>query len=183
MQNSNFNSNFKNKFEGENRVNWQIKVPQVRVVQDDVQLGIMPTDEARRLAQDANLDLVEIVSGTRPPVCRIMDYGLFKYEQQIKKKETARKQRESEVQVKELRLRPGTDDHDADTKINQAKKFLEDGMRVNFNLQFRGKRELAHKDRGFEIMKRVVENLQSFCVVEKAPRIDGNRITCSLAPK
>lgn len=169
--------------EDENRINWQIRVPQVRVVKDEEQLGIMPTDEARRLAQDEGLDLVEIAPQARPPVCRIMDYGRFKYEEKAKKKESAKKQRESQVQLKELRLRPGIAEHDTDTKINQAKKFLEEGSRVQFTLQFRGQREMSHKDQGFSVMKRVTDALEPVCIVEKAPKLEGNRIICYLAPK
>lgn len=181
MQNSNFKD--RQKSEPENRVNWQIKSYQVRVVRDEEQLGVMTTEKARRLAQDDELDLVEIAPDANPPVCRIMDYGRFKYEQQVKKKESAKKQRESKVHIKELRLRPGIAEHDTDTKIGQAKKFLESGMRVQFNLQFRGQREMSHKDQGFEVMRRVVESLQPFCVIEKAPKLEGNRIICFLAPK
>lgn len=169
--------------EDEHRVNWGIRVPQVRVVREEEQLGVMPTEEARRLAQDEGLDLVEVAPMARPPVCRIMDYGRFKYEQNIKKKESAKKQRESQTQLKELRLRPGISNHDTDTKISQAKKFLEEGNRVQFNLQFRGQREMSHKEQGFAVMKRVVESLQQTCIVEKAPKLEGNRITCCLAPK
>jgi translation initiation factor IF-3 len=165
------------------RVNWQIRVPQVRVVKEDQQLGIMPTDEARRLAQNEELDLVEIAPDARPPVCRIMDYGRFKYEQQLKKKELVKKQRESKVQLKELRLRPGIAEHDTDVKISQAKKFLEEGMRVQFNLQFKGQREMSHREKGFEVMQRILEGLQSVCVVEKVPKMEGNRIICILIPK
>lgn len=169
--------------EGENRVNWQIRVPQVRVVRDEEQLGIMSTDEARRLATDNGLDLVEIVPTARPPVCRIMDYGRFKYEQNLKKKESAKKQRESQISVKEIRLRPGTADNDTDTKINQAKKFLEEGHKVQFNLQFKGQREMSHKEQGFCVMKRVMDALESICLVERSPKLEGNRIICCLAPK
>jgi len=85
--------------------------------------------------------------------------------------------------LKQLRLRPGIADHDTDTKINQAKKFLEEGCRVQFNLQFKGQREMSHREQGFAVMKKVVETLASVCVVEKAPKMEGNRITCCLAPK
>lgn len=169
--------------EDENRINFQIRVPQVRVVKDEEQLGVMPTDEARRLAQDDGLDLVEIAPQARPPVCRIMDYGRFRYEEKAKKKESAKKQRESQVQLKQLRLRPGIAEHDTDNKIVQAKKFLEDGNRVQFNLQFKGQREMSHKDQGFVVMNRVTQALELFCIVEKAPKLEGNRITCCLAPK
>jgi translation initiation factor IF-3 len=168
----------------EYRVNWHIRVPQVRVVRDEEQLGIMPTDVARRMAQDEGLDLVEIAPGARPPVCKIMNYGRFKYEQNLKKKEAAKKQRESQVQLKEIRLRPGIGENDINTKVSQAKKFLEEeNCRVQFNLQFRGKRELAHKDQGFTVMTKIIEALSSSGVVEKAPKMEGNRITCFIVPK
>lgn len=173
----------KKQSEDEHRINWQIKFPQVRVVRGEEQLGIMSIDEARRLAQDSEQDLVEIVPTAHPPVCRIMDYSRFKYEQRVKQKESAKKQRESQIQCKELRLRPGIADHDTDVKISQAKRFLDAGMKVLFNLQFRGQREMAHKDKGFEVMKRVVESLESYCIIEKSPKLEGNRIICFLAPK
>lgn len=169
--------------EYENRINWQIKVPQVRVIKEEEQLGIMSTDQARRIAQNEGLDLVEIVPNARPPVCRIMDYGKFKYEQNIKKKEAFKKQREAQIQLKELRLRPSIAENDIDTKINQAKKFLEDGFKVQFNLQFRGQREMSHKDQGFSVLKRITESLADFCIIEKPPKLEGNRIICCLAPK
>ena len=167
----------------ESRINWQIRVPQVRVVKGEEQLGIMTTDKARQIAQDEGLDLVEIAPKARPPVCKIMDYGRYKFEEKTKKKESAKKQRQSQVQLKELRLRPGIAENDTDTKINQAKKFLEEGHKVQFNLHFKGQREISHKNQGFTVMKRVTEALDSFCVVEKAPKLEGNRIICCLAPK
>lgn len=179
----NFNNRDDKRNEGENRINFQIRVPQVRVVRDEEQLGIMSTEHARKLAQELNLDLVEVAPQARPPVCRIMDYGKFKYEQKVKQKEAAKKQRETQVQVKELRLRPAIADHDTDTKINQAKKFLEDGHKVQFNLQFKGQRELSHKDQGFAVMDRIMNALASFCIIEKAPKLEGNRLICCLAPK
>lgn len=177
-----FDTDHKKSENRENRVDWQIRVPQVRVVRDDEQLGIMSTENARRLAQEQGLNLVEIAPEARPPVCRIMDYSRFKYEQQIKKKESAKKQREAQVQIKELRLRPGIAEHDADIKINQAKKFLEDGMKVVFSLEFRGQREMSHKDKGFQVMQRIVETLKDSCVIEKQPKLEGKRILCCLAP-
>lgn len=169
--------------EDEHRINFHIRVPQVRVARGDEQLGIMPTDQARRMAMDEGLDLVEIVPNAKPPVCRIMDYGRFKYEQNIKKKEAAKKQREAQSHLKEIRLRPGIADHDTDTKIGQAKKFLAEGNKVQFNLQFRGRRELSHKEQGFQVMQRVVEALAEVGNLEKAPAMEGNRIVCSFAPK
>jgi translation initiation factor IF-3 len=169
--------------EDQNRLNWQIRVPQVRVVREEEQLGIMATDEARKLAMDNGLDLVEIAPTAKPPVCRIMDYGRYKYELKIKKKEAAKKQRESQVQIKEIRLRPAIQDHDIETKINQAKNFLEEGCKVQFYLQFKGYRELNHKEQGFAVMKKIVETMEQFGVVEKRPAMEGNRITCFFTPK
>jgi translation initiation factor IF-3 len=169
--------------EDEHRTNFQIRVPQVRVTRGEEQLGIMPTDHARRMAMDEGLDLVEIAPTAKPPVCRIMDYGRYKYEQNIKKKEAAKKQREAQSQLKEIRLRPGIAEHDTDTKIAQAKKFLAEGNKVQFNLQFRGRRELSHKEQGFQVMHRVVEALAEIGNVEKTPAMEGNRIVCSFAPK
>ena len=107
----------KDRREDQTRVNWQIRAAQVRVVRDEEQLGVMPIDQARKMAMDEGMDLVEIAPTAKPPVCRIMDYGRFKYEQNIKKKDAAKKQRESQVQVKEIRLRPAIQDHDIETKV------------------------------------------------------------------
>jgi translation initiation factor IF-3 len=112
-----------------------------------------------------------------------MDYGRYKYEQNVKKKENAKKQRESQIQVKELRLRPSIADNDIDTKINQAKKFLEDGFKVQFNLQFRGQREMSHKEQGYAVMRRVTAILEAIAVIEKPPLLEGNKITCFFSPK
>lgn len=169
--------------EDEHRINYHIRVPQVRVMRGEESLGIMPTDQARRIAMDEGMDLVEIAPTAKPPVCRIMDYGRYKYEQNIKKKEAAKKQREAQSHLKEIRLRPGIADHDTDTKIAQAKKFLEEGNKVQFNLLFRGRRELSHKEQGFRVMQRVVDALAELSTVDKAPVMEGNRIVCSFAPK
>jgi translation initiation factor IF-3 len=140
--NQNKFTNANNRREDQNRVNWQIRVPQVRVVRDEEQLGIMPTDQARKLAMDEGLDLVEIAPTAKPPVCRIMDYGRFKYEQNIKKKEASKKQRESQVQLKEIRLRPAIQEHDIETKLNQAKKFLEEKSKLEAVLTLLGSKSI-----------------------------------------
>lgn len=176
-----FGNNKKNEYL--TRINFNIRVPSVRVVQDGQQLGIMPTDKARQIAQEAGLDLVEIVPHAQPPVCEIMDYGKRKFEEKIKAKEAARKQRESEIQLKEIRLRPGIAEGDIDTKVAQAKGFLAEGKNVQFNLQFKGHREMSHKEQGFAVINKVVSDLAGVCVVEKAPKLEGNRITCRLIPK
>ena len=180
---NNINRFPKDRREDHNRVNWQIKVPQVRVVRDEEQLGVMSTDIARKMAMDEGLDLVEIAPTAKPPVCRIMDFGRFKYEQNLKKKEAAKKQRESQVQIKEIRLRPAIQDHDIETKVNQAKKFLEEGCRVQFNLQFKGYRELNHKEQGYGVINKVVQIMEQHGTLEKAPALEGNKIVCFFIPK
>lgn len=164
------------------RVNWGIKVPQVRVIKNDLQLGVMSTEEARRLAQESGLDLVEIVPTAKPPVCKIMNFSHFKYEEQLRQKEAEKRQRESKIQVKEIRLRPCTADHDVGIKAKQAQKFLEDGMKVQFNIQFRGQRELSHKENGFLIIQRILQELSQFCIIDKPPKMEGSRIICCLSP-
>lgn len=168
--------------EREPRINWQIRIPQIRVVKDEEQLGIMSPDEARKIAQELELDLVEIVPTARPPVCRIMDYGKYKYEKKVKDKEQARKQRESQVELKELRLSVSIAEHDVETKINQAKKFLSEGDKVQFNLKISG-RQMAHKDQGFVVISRIVDSLKDIANIDKAPKLEGNRIICCLGPK
>jgi translation initiation factor IF-3 len=173
----------KNTTNNEHRINWQIKVPAVRVIQDDQQLGVMPTDKARKIAQESGLDLVEVSPDSKPPVCRIMDYNKFKFEMKIKQKEQAKKQRESVVHLKELRLRPMIADHDVDTKINHAIKFLEEGNKIQFTLQFKGQREMAHKEQGFAVMNKIVGILSEHGELDKSPKLDGNKIMCSFNPR
>jgi len=167
----------KNKF---TRVNDQIRISPVRVVKDGEQLGVMPLDKAKRLARNAKLDLVEIAPQARPPVCNIIDYGKFRYQQSIKEKEIKQKSKTSEV--KEIRLSPKIAVHDIDTKTKAARKFLEQGKKVQFNLLFKG-RDLAHKDTGFAVVKRMAENLEDVAQVELKPKLDGKRLICRLEPK
>lgn len=167
----------------ENKINFQIKSSQVRLIKDNIQLGIFPIDKARKMAQEEGLDLIEIVSSSNPPICKIMNYGRFKYEKKLKQKEQQKKQRETKIQLKELRLRPGIALHDIETKTNQAKKFLNEGCKVLFNLQFKGKRELSHQEQGFAVLQKVIELLGDAGIVEKIPQLEGNRIFCSVSPK
>lgn len=169
--------------ENEHRINYQIRVPQVRLVHGEQQLGVMSTDQARRMAQDEGLDLVEIAPTAVPPVCRLMDYSRYRYEQNIKKKEAAKKQRESQVQVKEIRLRPGIAQHDTEIKVNQAKKFLEEGSKVQFFLQFRGHREIMLREQGFMVVQNIIEMLSEHATVERHPSMEGRSIVCVMAPK
>lgn len=183
MFKKNYRSDHERDREREPRINWQIRIPQIRVIKDEEQLGIMSPDEARKIAQELELDLVEIVPTARPPVCRIMDYGKYKYEKKMKEKEQARKQREAATELKELRLSMGIAEHDIETKINQAKRFIADGNKVQFNLKLHGHREMTHKDQAFVVINRIVESLKDLANIEKSPKMEGNRIICCLGPK
>lgn len=142
--------------------------------------GIVTIDEALRRAQQAGLDLVEVGAKAKPHVCRIMDYGQYKYEQSKKVKEAKKKQRV--IVVKEIKLRPRIDDHDYDFKLNHARKFLEHGDKVRFILQFRG-REMAHKDLGRVVMDRIIKDLENLALIEQAPKIEGRFMNMTLAPQ
>ncbi len=167
--------------ETSHRINEQIRISPVRVVdQNGEMLGVIPTSEAQKVAIEAGLDLVEVAPNVRPPVCRVMDYGKFKYEQ---KKKQAKNARQHQVQIKEIRLRPKTGDHDIDFKVKQGRSFLEDGDKVKINVIFRG-RENAHHDRGREILTQVIAALEDVAKVEKAPGMDSGRtMSAVLAPK
>ncbi len=163
------------------RVNEQIRVPQVKVVdQDGKLLGVMPTTEALRLASEADLDLVEVNPNERPPICRIMDYGRFKYEQKKRQQQSAK---QSHVHVKEIRLRPKTGEHDIAFKLKRARDFLEHKDKVKINVLFRG-RENAHHELGRALLERVVRELEDVAKVEKPPGMDNPRaMSVVLAPK
>jgi translation initiation factor IF-3 len=166
--------------EATHRINEQIRLSPVRVVsQNGEMLGAMPTAEALDLARQANLDLVEVAPDERPPVCRIMDYGKFKYEQ---KKRAARNAKTHQVQIKEIRLRPKTGEHDVDVKVRQARGFLADRDKVKVTVQFKG-REMAHIDRGKEIIQGVITLLEDVAKVEKPPLMEGRNMTAVLTPK
>ncbi len=167
---------------GKHRLNMNIRVPEVRVVQDGKQLGIMRTSEALALAVEAELDLVEIAPQGSPPVCSIMDYGQFKYEEKIKQKEHDRKQRETSKQLKEVHISPSIGDNDMNVKIKQAKGFLEEGKRVQIVVKFQ-KRQLSHKEFGFDVINKFIAALGEEVVVESAPKLEGNRLNARIAPK
>lgn len=158
-----------------------IRAREVRVIgADGDQLGILPRSEAMEMAKEAGLDLVEVAATSDPPVCRIMDYGKFKYEQQ-KKKADARK-RQSVIQIKEIKVRPKTDDHDYETKLRHIRRFLEDGDRCKVTVFFRG-REIIHKDRGIAILERMVQDLSDVAKLEQEPRAEGRTLQMLLVPK
>ena len=163
------------------RINEQIRITPVRVVdQNGDMVGIIATTDALRLAQEAGLDLVEVSPNDRPPVCRIMDYGKFKYEQ--KKRLSQKSSKQHQIQVKEIRLRPKTGQHDIDFKIKRARQFLAHKDKVKVNIIFRG-REHAHHDRGIEILEGVQQELDEIAKVEQEPKMEGRAMTMVLAPR
>ena len=162
-------------------VNEQIRDREVRVIgENGEQLGIMPSREAMRLAEEAGLDLVKIAPTAKPPVCKIVDYGKFRYEQTRKEKEAKKKQRI--IDVKEIRLSPNIDKNDLNTKVNAARKFLTKGDKVKMTLRFRG-REMAHMANSKHILDDVAQQLSEIAVVEKAPKVEGRSMTMFLTEK
>jgi translation initiation factor IF-3 len=164
----------------QHRVNEQIRISPVRLIGvNGEQLGVVPTSQAMDQAREAGLDLVEVAAVERPPVCKIMDYGKFRYQQQQSKKD---KTKAHHQKLKEIRVRPKTGDHDIETKVNQARKFLEHKDKVLVNVLFRG-RELQHIEEGQRIIIGMLEKLADLAKVEKAPSMEGKRMTAMLAPK
>jgi translation initiation factor IF-3 len=143
-------------------------------------LGVMRTLEALRLAEEADVDLVEIAPTAEPPVVRLMDYGKFKYQEQKKAHEAKLKQKI--IEVKEIKFRPGTDDHDYDTKVRKLREFLEEGDKAKVTLRFRG-REMAHQDLGMKLLERVRGDLEEHALVEQMPRLEGRQMVMMLGPK
>src|SRR5690242_18375240 len=162
------------------RINNRIRVPEVRVIAEEEQLGVMPTHEALRLAEERGLDLVEISPRAFPPVCRIMDYGKYKYEQ-AKKKQQARKHA-STVEIKEIKFRPKTEGHDMDFKVKHVRRFLEGGNKVRLAVVFRG-REITHPQTGMNVLNRVVEATNDLATVEVTPNMEGRRMIMIIAPR
>ena len=161
------------------RINELIRVTPVRVIgADGSQLGILPTDEALRQARAAELDLVEVAPTERPPVCRIMDYGKFKYQQ----KKRQHKGHSHQVKIKEIRVRPKTGDHDIQVKVNKAREFLANKDKVIVTVVYRG-REMAHVDEGRKVIDDILAQLADVSKVEAAPVHHGRRMICTLAPK
>lgn len=161
-------------------MNEQIRDREIRVIgADGEQLGIMTSRDAYNLAVEKNLDLVKIAPTAAPPVCRIMDYGKFRFEQQKKEKEAKKNQRI--VDIKEIRLSLNIDTNDFNTKVNHAKRFLQDGDKVKASIRFRG-REMAHTDLGYEVMKRFAEVCSEFAAIEKQPKLEGRSMQMFLAP-
>ena len=170
-------SNNNQKFDGP-RCNERIRIPEIRVIHDGKNLGIMKTKDALAKAKDLELDLVEVSPTAKPPVCHIMDYGKFVYE----KNKRAKDQKSSAVKEKEIKFRYIIDNHDLETKANQAKKFLEKGFKVKLVVWFKA-REKAHKDQGFAAIKHMLTLLAEVAEVDKEPSFEGTNITAKLKQK
>jgi translation initiation factor IF-3 len=161
------------------RINEQIRVTPVRVVASDgTQLGVLTTEEAMEQARTADLDLVEVAPKESPPVCRIMDYGKYKYQQ----KKRQHKSHSHQTKIKEIRVRPKTGDHDLTVKVNKAREFLGHKDKVIVTVVFRG-REMAHVDEGRRVINGILEQLVDISKVESGPTQHGRRLVCTLAPK
>lgn len=163
------------------RINEEIRVREIRVVDaEGNQLGILPTREALRIAEERQMDLVEIAPQAKPPVCKIMDFGKYKYEQSKKEKEARKKQKI--ISVKEVKLRPNIEDHDFDVKVKNAARFLKDGDKVKATIIFRG-REIMHTKLGQQLLEKFLEQLKEMANVERQPKLEGKNMIMILAPK
>ena len=163
------------------RINEEIRAREVRVITaDGEQLGIMSGRAAQQLAVERHLDLVEIAPTAKPPVCKIMDYGKFRYEQQKREKEARKKQKTFDI--KEVKLRPGIEDHDFNVKYKNAVRFLEDGDNVKVTIMFRG-RALSHPELGEVLLNKMAEQLKEIAVVERVPKLEGKNMIMIVAPK
>jgi translation initiation factor IF-3 len=163
------------------RVNRRIRVPEVRVIAaDGAQLGVLRTEEALRIAEEGGYDLVEVSPKAMPPVCKIMDYGKFKYENSKKTKDARKHQ--STVVLKEIKFRPKTDDHDFDFKVKHIRRFLMEGNKAKLAVIFRG-REIVHPETGQDVLKRVVEATSDIAQVEQTPMMEGRRMLMIIAPR
>ncbi|MDT8311245.1 MAG: translation initiation factor IF-3 [Methylophaga sp.] len=162
------------------RLNQEITAREVRVTgADGDQLGILPLAKALELAEEADLDLVEIAPQAEPPVCRIMDYGKFVFE--ANKQKAIAKKKQKQIQVKEIKFRPGTEEGDYQVKLRNLTRFLEEGNKTKVSLRFRG-REMAHQDLGLKLLERVAEDLQDLSSIEQRPKKEGRQMIMVLAP-
>lgn len=163
------------------RINGEIRVPEVRLTGlDGEMIGIVRTSQALAMAEEADVDLVEVAPNARPPVCRLMDYGKFRYQEQKKAQEQKAKQKV--IQVKEVKFRPQTDKNDYDTKLCALTRFLADGNKAKVTLRYRG-REMAHQEFGTDLLNKVKEDLADIAQVESFPKLEGRQMIMVLAPK
>lgn len=175
-----FNPRFRKEQQQEHRTNHMIKSPEVRLVGDNVEIGVYPIAEAIRIANGLQLDLVEISPGANPPVCKVIDYNKFLYEEKKKKKEIKAKSKSSEV--KEIRFTPNTDDHDFEFKVKHAEKFLKEGDKVKAHVQFKG-RAIMFKERGELLLLKFADRLKDIGALEGLPKMEGKRMQVMFAPK
>jgi len=174
------NDNRKQRYSGP-RINERIRIPEIRVIgADGEMLGVISTDEAKRIARDRDLDLVEVNPKARPPVCKIMNYGRYKYEE--KKKANEAKKRQQQVDLKEVKLRPKTDDHDLDVKVRHTRRFLESGNKVKITVRFRG-REITHPETAHRQIALIVRAVEDIGAVEQTSRMEGRTMTCIMSPR
>jgi translation initiation factor IF-3 len=160
-----------------------VRAPSVRLIdEENNQVGIVPTDDALSRAREAGLDLVEVSPASDPPVCRIMDYGKWQYQQKRKLREAHKKSHRSQTTLKEIRMRPETDSHDLEIKQNHAREFLEKGHKVQFTVFFRG-RQMLHKERGYEVLDRMAAALTELAKVERPCQMSGRRMTMMVVPR
>lgn len=176
----NFNPRFRKEQQQEHRTNNMIRVPQVRLVGDNVEVGVYSIQEAMKMAQEQQLDLVEISPQADPPVCKIIDYNKFLYEK--KKKEKEMKSKSKTAEVKEIRFTPGTDDHDFDFKARHAESFLKEGNKVKAYVQFKG-RAIMFKERGELVLLKFAERLAEVGQPEGLPKLEGKRMLMIISPK
>ena len=175
-----FNPRFKKEQQQEHRTNHMIKVPNVRLVGENIEVGIYPIAEAQRIANELGLDLVEISPQADPPVCKVIDYNKFLYEKKKREKDMKAKSKVSEV--KEIRFTPNTDDHDFDFKSKHAENFLKDGNKVKAYVQFKG-RAIMFKERGELLLLKFAERLVDVGTLESMPKLEGKRMFAIFAPK
>lgn len=165
------------------RINGGIRADRVRLVDEsNNQIGIVPREEALSKAQEAGLDLVEVAPNSEPPVCRVMDYGKWLYQQKRRVREAHKKTQHPIATLKEIRLRPETDKHDLDVKVGHARAFLEKGHRVQFSVFFRG-RQMLHKEMGSDMLNGIMATLQDVAKIERPSMMTGRRMTLLLIPK
>jgi translation initiation factor IF-3 len=163
------------------RINDRIRAPEIRLIgAEGENIGVVTPHRAMAMAEEAGLDLVEISPNAVPPVCKIMDFGKFKYEQQKKEAEARKKQKI--IEIKEIKFRPGTDTHDYDVKMRSVNRFLEEGDKVKVTLRFRG-REMAHMDLGRELLERVAKDIEEIGKIESMPKVEGRQMVMMIAPK
>lgn len=165
----------------ETRLNDAITARRVRVIGADGEaVGIITLDEAKQLAYNADLDLVEISPNAEPPVCKVMDYGKFVFE--VNKKQSIAKKNQKQIQVKEIKFRPGTDEGDYQVKLRSLIKFLNEGDKTKITVRYRG-REMAHKEIGMDLLKRIEQDLEELALVEQFPKLEGRQMVMVMGPK